>query len=52
MYHSKKRSRFTADRVGMEVIDHVDHLDGRALPILHVLIGELVKQSKNGGRQR
>lgn len=38
--------RFTADRVGMTVLDHIDELNSRTLPILHVLVGELVRQSR------
>src|SRR5262249_3260426 len=41
--------RFTADKVGAEVIDHSGELDSRALAVLHVLIGALVKQSKTAG---
>jgi hypothetical protein len=48
MCHARLRSRFTADAVGGEVIDLVSQLDGFALAVLHVVIGELVRQSKKG----
>ncbi len=48
MHHARIRSRFTSDQVGSEVIDLVGQLDGFALAILHVVIGELVRQSKKG----
>ena len=49
-HHVSWRSRFTADQVGTEVIDLVNQLDDRALAVLHVLIGELAKQSKKRAR--
>ena len=48
MCHARMPSRFTTDSVGSEVIDLVGQLDGFALAVLHVVIGELVRQSKNG----
>jgi hypothetical protein len=48
MCHARMRSRFNADSVGSEVIDLVGQLDGFALAVLHVVIGELVRQSKKG----
>jgi hypothetical protein len=50
-HHAKWRSRFTPDQVGTEVIDLVNQLDDRALAVLHVLIGELAKQSKKRAAQ-
>ena len=47
-HHAKKRSRFTADQVGTEVIEVVNQLDAQALAVLHVLIGELVRLSRKG----
>jgi hypothetical protein len=38
--------RFTADRVGMTVLDHIDELNSRALPVLQVVIAELVRHSR------
>jgi hypothetical protein len=49
-HHAKRQSRFTADQVGTEVIDVVNQLDAQALAVLHVLIGELAKQSKKRDR--
>jgi hypothetical protein len=46
-HHAKRRSHFTTDKVGVEVIDLIGQLDSRALPVLHVLIGELAKQSRH-----
>ena len=48
MCHARLRSRFTADSVGSEVIDLIGQLDGFALAVLHVVVGELVRQSKKG----
>jgi hypothetical protein len=48
MCHARLRSRFTADSVGSEVIDLISQLDGFALAVLHVVVGELVRQSKKG----
>jgi hypothetical protein len=48
MSHARARSRFTADTVGGEVIDRIGQLDGFALAVLWVVIGELVRQSKKG----
>jgi hypothetical protein len=48
MCHARLRSRFTPDSVGGEVIDLVGQLDGFALAVLHVVIGELARQSKKG----
>ena len=45
------RLRFTPDAVGTEVIDLINQLDSRALAVLHVVIGELAKQSKKRDRQ-
>ena len=45
-HHAKKRSRYTVDQVGTEVIDVVNQLDSQALAVLHVLIGELVRLSR------
>jgi hypothetical protein len=42
------RQRFTADSVGGEVIDLIGQLDGFALAVVHVVIGELARQSKKG----
>jgi hypothetical protein len=44
-------SRFTSDQVGTEVIDLVNQLDSRALAVLHVVIGELAKQTKKRARE-
>jgi hypothetical protein len=49
--HARWPSRFTADQVGIEVIDLVNQLDDQALAVLHVVIGELAKQSKKRGQQ-
>jgi hypothetical protein len=48
MCNARIRPHFNADRVGSEVIDLVGQLDGFALVVLHVVIGELVRQSKKG----
>jgi hypothetical protein len=48
---AKQRSRFTADQVGTEVIDHIGELDSRALSVLHVVIGDLIRLSKKGDHQ-
>ena len=48
MCHARLRSRFTADSVGSEVIDLISQLDGFALAVLHVVVGELARQSKKG----
>jgi hypothetical protein len=40
--------RFTPNKVGSEVIDLIDGLNSRALAVLHVVVGELVRQSQNG----
>ena len=48
MYHARARARFHSDRVGSEVIDLVGQLDEFALAVLHVVIGELAKQSRKG----
>ena len=48
MCNARIRPQFTANRVGSEVIDLVDQLDGFALAVLHVVIGELARQSKKG----
>jgi hypothetical protein len=34
--------------VGSEVIDLISQLDGFALAVLHVVVGELARQSKKG----
>ena len=44
-------SRFTAHQVGDEVIDLVTQLDCESLAVLHIVIGELAKQSKKRGHQ-
>jgi hypothetical protein len=51
IHHARWQSRFTTDQVGTEVIDLVEQLDGQALAVLHVLIGELAKQSKKRAHQ-
>ena len=38
--------RFTPDKVGTEVIDLIGELNSHSLAVLHVLIGELAKQSR------
>lgn len=48
MCHARMRPRFTADSVGSEVIDLIGQLDGFALAVLWVVVGELVRQSKKG----
>jgi hypothetical protein len=48
MCHARLQSRFTADSVGGEVIDLIGQLDGFALAVLHVVVGELARQSKKG----
>ena len=50
-HHAYQRSRFTTHQVGDEVIDLVTQLDGQALAVLHVVIGELAKQSKKRDQQ-
>jgi hypothetical protein len=49
--HHAWRLRFTANQVGDEVIDLITQLDSQSLAVLHVLIGELAKQSKKRNRQ-
>jgi hypothetical protein len=49
-HHAKGRSRFTADSVGTEVIDHIGKLDSRALCVLHVVLGNLVRLSEKTHR--
>ena len=51
VHHARWKSRFTAHQVGDEVIDLVTQLDGPALAVLHVVIGELAKQSKKRDQQ-
>jgi hypothetical protein len=48
MCHARLRSRFTANSVGDEVIGLIGELDGFALAVLHVVVGELVRQTKKG----
>jgi hypothetical protein len=48
---ASNESRFTPDQVGTEVIDLVNQLDSRALAVLHVVIGELAKQSKKAAQE-
>jgi hypothetical protein len=50
-HQARWQSRFTADQVGTEVIDLVNQLDDQALAVLHVVIGDLAKQSKKRARQ-
>jgi hypothetical protein len=45
-HHARWRSRFDAHQVGDEVIDLVTQLDSQSLAVLHVVIGELAKQTK------
>jgi hypothetical protein len=39
--------RFTPDRVGLQVLDHVYQLNSRTPPVLQVIIAELVRQSRS-----
>jgi hypothetical protein len=36
----------TADQVGMRVLDHIDELDNRALRVLAIVLGILVRVSR------
>lgn len=38
--------RFTPDRVGLTIIDHIRELDSTTLPVLQVVFAELVRQSR------
>jgi len=46
IHHARQHSRFTANQVGTEVIDHLGELNGRALCVLHVVLGDLIRLSK------
>jgi hypothetical protein len=49
--HVNWRSSLTADQVGMRVLDHIGELDSRALRILAIVLGILVKASRKDGDQ-
>jgi hypothetical protein len=49
--HARRQSRFTPHQVGDEVIELVTSLDGPALAVLHIVIGELAKQSMKRDQQ-
>jgi hypothetical protein len=51
IYHARPLSRFSADVVGTEIIDHIGELDSRALCVLYVMLGDLIRLSKKGDRQ-
>jgi|SRR6516165_7055028 hypothetical protein len=48
VYHTQDASRFTVNQVGTEVIDHIGELDSRALCVLYVVLGDLIRLSKKG----
>jgi hypothetical protein len=48
--HVDWRSTLTADAVGMRVLDHIGELDSRALRVLAIVLGILVRQSRKDGQ--
>ncbi|MFY9770239.1 MAG: hypothetical protein WAK04_08400 [Xanthobacteraceae bacterium] len=48
--HVDWQSRLTADQVGMRVLDHIGELDARALRMLAIVLGILVRLSRKDGR--
>jgi hypothetical protein len=50
IYHAQDAARFNANQVGTKVIDHIGELDARALCVLHVVLGDLIRLSKKGDR--
>jgi hypothetical protein len=49
--HVNWPSSVTADQIGMRVIDHINELDNRALRVLAIVLGILVRASRKGGQQ-
>jgi hypothetical protein len=49
--HIDWRSTMTADQVGMRVLDHINELDSRALRILAIVLGILVRVSRKDHQQ-
>jgi hypothetical protein len=49
--HVNWQSSVTADQVGMRVLDHINELDNRALRVLAIVLGILVRASRKDRQQ-
>jgi hypothetical protein len=49
--HVNWQSSVTADQVGMRVLDHINELNSRALRVLMIVLGILVRASRKDSQQ-